>query len=125
MTARAPISRLLFLEKIFKLTFEEKKSRLSEKTMGLRHAGAATGSPRGVLGPTSSLLGMRFVPCFLESLSIILSNNPQVRITVFDDGLEGKDLPTGFNADVEGKIKVESKLEFYLNVKTYFSDRSV
>merc|ERR1712218_490047 len=25
----------------------------------------------------------------------------EVRITVFDDGLEGKDLPTGFNADVE------------------------
>ena len=93
--------------------------------MGLRHAGAATGSPRGVLGPTSSLQEMRFVPCFLESLSIGLNILPQVRITVFDDGLEGKDLPTGFNADVEGKIKVESKLEFYLNVKTYFSDRSV
>ena len=28
----------------------------------------------------------------------------QVRITVFDDGLEGKDLPTGFNADVEGEL---------------------
>ena len=93
--------------------------------MGLRHAGAATGSPRGVLGPTSSLQGMRFVPRVLETLSKILTTHPQVRITVFDDGLEGKDLPTGFNADVEGKIKVNSKLKFYLNVKTYFSDRSV
>merc|ERR1712226_1696095 len=31
---------------------------------------------------------------------VIFARN-EVRITVFDDGLEGKDLPTGFNADVE------------------------
>ena len=29
----------------------------------------------------------------------------QVRVTVFDDGSEGKTLPTGFNGDVEGKSK--------------------
>jgi hypothetical protein len=33
---------------------------------------------------------------------VIFARN-EVRITVFDDGLEGKTLPTGFNADVEGK----------------------
>jgi len=31
---------------------------------------------------------------------VIFARN-EVRITVFDDGLEGKNLPTGFNADVE------------------------
>jgi len=31
---------------------------------------------------------------------VIFARN-EVRITVFDDGLEGKTLPTGFNADVE------------------------
>ena len=49
----------------------------------------------------------------------------QVRITVFDDGLEGKDLPTGFNADVEGEL--DSLLDItsrYLknNLFQYFSD---
>ena len=34
---------------------------------------------------------------------VIFARN-EVRITVFDDGLEGKNLPTGFNADVEGMI---------------------
>ena len=27
----------------------------------------------------------------------------EVRISIFDDGGQGKDLPTGFSADVEGK----------------------
>ena len=35
---------------------------------------------------------------------VIFARN-EVRITVFDDGLEGKALPTGFNADVEGNKK--------------------
>ena len=34
---------------------------------------------------------------------VIFARN-EVRITVFDDGLEGKNLPTGFNADVEGML---------------------
>ena len=34
---------------------------------------------------------------------VIFARN-EVRITVFDDGLEGKNLPTGFNADVEGRM---------------------
>ena len=33
---------------------------------------------------------------------VIFARN-EVRITVFDDGSEGKSLPTGFNGDVEGK----------------------
>ena len=43
----------------------------------------------------------------------------QVRITVFDDGLEGKDLPTGFNADVEGELWLlfKSKSRKELNLK--------
>ena len=42
-----------------------------------------------------------------------------MRITVFDDGLEGKDLPTGFNADVEGKLwlLLKSKLRVESNSK--------
>ena len=34
---------------------------------------------------------------------VIFAKN-QVRITVFDDGSQNKDLPTGFSADIEGKI---------------------
>ena len=33
---------------------------------------------------------------------VIFARN-EVRVTVFDDGSEGKTLPTGFNGDVEGK----------------------
>ena len=33
---------------------------------------------------------------------VIFARN-EVRITVYDDGQEGKELPTGFNADVEGR----------------------
>ena len=36
--------------------------------------------------------------CTLRKLVLV-----QVRVTVFDDGSEGKTLPTGFNGDVEGK----------------------
>ena len=36
----------------------------------------------------------------------------QVRIAVFDDGNEGKSLPTGFNADVEGNQNTLEKVEF-------------
>ena len=32
---------------------------------------------------------------------VIFARN-EVRIAVFDDGTQGKDLPTGFTADVEG-----------------------
>ena len=32
---------------------------------------------------------------------VIFARN-EVRVTVFDDGAEGKTLPTGFNGDVEG-----------------------
>ena len=39
---------------------------------------------------------------------VIFARN-EVRITVFDDGLEGKNLPTGFNADVEGILIVVIK----------------
>ena len=28
----------------------------------------------------------------------------EVRITVFDDGSQNKELPTGFSADIEGKL---------------------
>ena len=38
----------------------------------------------------------------LEKNEIAPNLKFQVRITVFDDGSEGKSLPTGFNADVEG-----------------------
>ena len=34
---------------------------------------------------------------------VIFARN-EVRITVFDDGSEGKSLPTGFNGDVEGRV---------------------
>ena len=37
---------------------------------------------------------------------VIFARN-EVRITVFDDGLEGKNLPTGFNADVEGMLIID------------------
>ena len=33
---------------------------------------------------------------------VIFAKN-EVRISIFDDGSQGKDLPTGFSADVEGK----------------------
>ena len=35
-----------------------------------------------------------------------------MRIAVFDDGNEGKSLPTGFNADVEGNQNTLEKVEF-------------
>ena len=41
------------------------------------------------------------IPWYQTYLTTLIA---QVRITVFDDGLEGKDLPTGFNADVEGEL---------------------
>ena len=34
---------------------------------------------------------------------VIFAKN-EVRISIFDDGSQGKDLPTGFSADVEGKF---------------------
>ena len=34
---------------------------------------------------------------------VIFAKN-QVRITVFDDGSQNKDLPTGFSADIEGTL---------------------
>ena len=40
---------------------------------------------------------------------VIFARN-EVRITVFDDGLEGKTLPTGFNADVEGKSSITKQI---------------
>ena len=62
----------------------------------------------------SSLQGMRFVfdlenllgpMSYLRFMQLLQWKViSQVRITVFDDGLEGKDLPTGFNADVEGRL---------------------
>ena len=52
-----------------------------------------------------------------------------MRITVFDDGLEGKDLPTGFNADVEGEscafYHILSFINFDRNVKIHFDNISV
>ena len=69
---------------------------------------------------------MRFVfQCRLRFFGNYFLKIPaQVRITVFDDGVEGKDLPTGFNADVEGRLW--SSFEFKSkNVKINFSDRSV
>jgi hypothetical protein len=51
------------------------------------------------------------VKLFNEQIRILLyvninANYPvlQVRITVYDDGMTGKALPTGFNADVEGDL---------------------
>ena len=44
----------------------------------------------------------------------------QVRIAVFDDGNEGKSLPTGFNADVEGNQNTLEKVDF-----VHFSKTSV
>ena len=37
---------------------------------------------------------------------VIFAKN-EVRISIFDDGSQGKDLPTGFSADVEGKFLIE------------------
>ena len=35
----------------------------------------------------------------------------EVRISIFDDGSQGKELPTGFSADVEGNELKETKLD--------------
>ena len=46
--------------------------------------------------------------CFFKCLQggsrphVIFAKN-EVRISIFDDGTQGKELPTGFSADVEGK----------------------
>ena len=37
----------------------------------------------------------------------------EVRVTVFDDGNRGKDLPTGFSAEVEG-MKIIKTILYYL-----------
>ena len=39
----------------------------------------------------------------------------EVRVTVFDDGNRGKDLPTGFSAEVEGMTTI---IKTILNVLT-------
>ena len=38
---------------------------------------------------------------------VIFAKN-EVRISIFDDGTQGKELPTGFSADVEGKQKLNT-----------------
>ena len=52
--------------------------------------------------------------CFFKHLQggsrphVIFAKN-EVRISIFDDGSQGKELPTGFSADVEGKQKLDTK----------------
>ena len=43
-----------------------------------------------------------------------------MRIAVFDDGNEGKSLPTGFNADVEGNKNILGKVDFDHLKKTLY-----
>ena len=51
--------------------------------------------------------------CFFKCLQggsrphVIFAKN-EVRISIFDDGTQGKELPTGFSADVEGKQKLNT-----------------
>ena len=55
---------------------------------------------------------------------VIFARN-EVRITVYDDGQDGKELPTGFNADVEGKELSQSGVELEIIFVCHCSDGSV